>query len=382
MKKKEFIAIGLMSGTSMDGVDLSVIKSDGNYEFTSIFDDYSQFDDMLKKELIKLRKKINSLDDLKTFSKELSILEREITLFHGKLISKISKTLNQNIDLIGFHGQTIFHNSQQKISKQLGDGKLLSQLTKKIVINNFRENDIKNGGEGAPLTPIFHNLISRQITLKNQIKFPINIINIGGISNITSIIQDQDNLDDNIFARDIGPGNCMIDEWIRKNSKKNFDIDGNIANSGNIDKLIINQAKDNFAIKSYEKSLDINDFDISFLKGLSLEDGSATLTDFTAYLISKGIEYTIEKIKNTNGTFLICGGGRKNNFLINSIEKYLFKKKIKLKNINDFGFNGDFIESQAFGYLAIRSFLGLPISFPKTTGCKSPTLGGVLNKNF
>jgi len=376
MKKKVFTAIGLMSGTSMDGVDLSLIKSDGNNEFISILDNYCEFEEKLRENLVSLRKKIHSLDDLNKHTEELNDLEREITLFHSKIIDEIIKNYDGNIDLIGFHGQTIFHNPEKKISKQLGDGKLLSQLTKKIVINNFRDEDLKNGGQGAPLTPIFHKLISGIINQKYSIDFPINFINIGGITNMTQITKS------NLYACDIGPGNCLIDEWIRKKSKKKFDENGSISSIGKINNLILNQAIDNFSIKSYDQSLDVNDFDISFVRGLELEDGSATLNNFSAYLISKGIEYVIKKTKNAEGIYLVCGGGRKNKKLIENIDKYLKDKKIQLKNIDAYGFNGDFIESQAFGYLAIRSYLQLPISFPETTRCKNPTTGGALNKNF
>jgi len=372
MKKKVLTAIGLMSGTSMDGVDLSLIKSDGNNEFLSILDDYCEFDDELKEKLIKLKKKIFSAEDLNRFSEELDDLEREITLFHSKLIIKVSQNIDEKIDLIGFHGQTIFHNSDEKISRQLGDGNLLSQITKTIVVNNFRKKDLANEGQGAPLTPIFHKLVAKLISEKSQINYPINIVNIGGITNITNVLNENKNL----FASDIGPGNCLIDEWIRKNSKKNFDDNGKIAKSGTVNELILNQAKENFTIKSFEKSLDINDFDLSFIKGLNFEDGCATLTNFTAFLISQGIKYTIKLPNNLNGTHLVCGGGRKNDYLIELINNYLIDKNIKLKNIDEYGFNGDFIESQTFGYLAIRSYLNLPISFPETTGCKKAVTGG------
>ena len=208
----------------------------------------------------------------------------------------------------------------------------------------------------------------------------MNIINIGGISNATMISEDDNEL--NFKANDIGPGNCLIDEWVRKNSKYKFDENGNIGKSGKINELILNQAKENFVISSYEKSLDVNDFDLSFVRGLSLEDGCATITDFTSYLISDGLKYINSINKNNPGYFLLCGGGRKNIYLIKLIKKYLSNTNIKLNNIDEFGFDGDFIESQAFGYLAIRTFLGLPISFPKTTRCKSPTVGGEINKNF
>ena len=142
MKKKVFTAIGLMSGTSMDGVDLSVIKSDGINEFIGILDNYCEFNEKLKEKLIKLRSKINHLDDLNKYVLELDDLEREITLFHGEIINDISQNLDEDIDLIGFHGQTIFHNSDQKISRQLGDGNLLSQITKKKIVKNYRINDL------------------------------------------------------------------------------------------------------------------------------------------------------------------------------------------------------------------------------------------------
>ena len=221
MKKKVFIALGLMSGTSMDGVDMSLISSDGFNEFTSILNKYHKFDPELQNKLMDLRYKIKSSGDLKKYSSEINILEREITLFHHKLINKVLSESNQKIDLIGFHGQTIFHNSEEKISKQLGDGRLLSQLTKKLVINNFREEDLKKDGQGAPLTPIFHKLISNIINIKFDISFPFNIINIGGITNITQVLDNYSN-NMNLYAYDIAPGNCLIDEWVRKKSKKNL----------------------------------------------------------------------------------------------------------------------------------------------------------------
>ena len=164
-----------------------------------------------------------------------------------------------------------------------------------------------------------------------------------------------------------------------KKFKKKMDENGEIAKSGNVDDLILNQSKDNFCINSYEKSLDVKDFEISFAKGLSFEDGCATLTKFSAYLIANGINHFNDLSVSKN---LISGGGRKNNFLINSINEYLNKKITKLEKIDNYGLNGDFIESQAFGFLSIRSFLKLPISFPTTTGCKKPTTGGVIVSNY
>ena len=183
-------------------------------------------------------------------------------------------------------------------------------------------------------------------------------------------------------AFDIAPGNCLIDEWVRKNSKKKFDKNGDIAKAGKVNNLILSQALDNFEISNFEKSLDIKDFDIAFVKGLSLEDGCATLTKFSASLIARGIEYMNQINSCIPKTSLVCGGGRKNIFLLKSIEEILENKKTKLENIDLLGLNGDFIESQAFGYLSVRTLLKLPISFPNTTNCKNPTIGGTLNKNY
>jgi len=382
MKNKLYTAIGLMSGTSMDGVDVSLIRSDGINQFINVLDEYFEYNESLQQQLIELRNLISNINDLKLYSSRLNELEREMTLFHSKIVIDISSKYQDEVDFVGFHGQTIFHNPEQKISKQLGDGKLMSQLVKKKIIYNFRQEDMINKGQGAPLTPIFHNLLSKKINENHQIDFPICFLNIGGISNITKIIKEDEKLEDNIEAFDSGPGNCMIDEWVRKNSKNNFDENGSIAKSGKIDQLILNQAIDNFQIDRFDKSLDVKNFDISFVRGLSLEDGCATITNFTAYLIAKGIEHSIGNyIKPIK--YLVCGGGRKNTFLIQSIKDYLsHKQNISLNSIDDYSLNGDYIESQAFGYLSIRSFLNLPISYPKTTGCKTPTVGGELVKNF
>ena len=378
MKKKIFTSLGLMSGTSMDGVDLSLIKSDGESQFTHILDNYFEFDLDLRKRLLNLRNKLFTQGDLKKYSEEINEVEKKFTLFNSKIVNKVLDDFDDNIDLIGFHGQTIFHNSNDKISKQIGDSRLLSQLTKKIIINNFRQEDLMNDGEGAPLTPIFHKLLSVLFNKEYKLNFPINFINIGGITNITQILNDKNE----IYAYDIAPGNCLIDEWIRKNSKKKFDNNGDLAKSGKINDLILNQAIDNFSIKSYKKSLDVTDFDLSFVKGLSLEDGSATLTKFSSHLIAQGIE-SVNKLNSSFANInIICGGGRKNIFLMKSIKENLANKDVELIDIDEYKINGDFVESQAFGYLSIRTFLNLPISFPNTTRCKTPTVGGTIIKNF
>ena len=365
--KKIYSALGLMSGTSMDGVDASIIQSDGNISYTAIFNKYFEYNKGIFEKLTNLKDKINSSNDMHKMSTEIRSLEKEITLFHAEISKKIILQSAVDIDFIGFHGQTIFHNVDEKITKQIGDGNLLSQLTKKKVIYDFRQNDLRNGGEGAPLTPIFHKLLVKQLEEKKKIETPIIILNIGGISNATII-----NTDYKITSMDIGPGNCLIDKWIRANSNKNFDDNGDIAKSGKIDKFILEQSLDNYyeGTINKKKSLDINDFDISFARGLSLENGASTITAFTAAILAK---------KLLDNNIYVCGGGRKNKFLIDSIKK---KIQNNIQKIDDIGVDGGFIESQAFGYLAIRSFLKLPITYPSTTGCDQPITGGVIVKNY
>ena len=357
---KYFYSLGLMSGTSGDGVDASIIQSDGDTEYKVILDKYFKYTQNIYENIHNLKDKINDSKDLKNFSRKIEILEKEITLFHAKAVNEIIKESKFNINFIGFHGQTIFHNAKERVSKQLGDGELLSKLTKKTVVHNFRQNDLKNGGQGAPLTPIFHKLLKN----KYKLKLPIVILNVGGIANVTSI-----DVNDNIYSKDIGPGNCLIDQWMRNNSKFNYDEEGKVAKSGKVNQIILNKALKNFKDNKESKSYDVKDFNLSFVRGLSLADGAATLTEYTS-------EILYQNLKNKN--IIVSGGGRKNKFLLKSIEE---KNNISLKLIDDFGIDGDFVESQAFAYLAIRSYLKLPISFPETTGINRPCTGGVIIKS-
>ena len=366
---KIYTALGLMSGTSMDGVDASIIKTDGKSYYKAILDDYLEYPSSIYNNLTALRDKIRSSKDLKRYQKQINSIEKKITIFHGELVNKIIKKNKVNIDFIGFHGQTIFHNAEEKVTKQIGDGKLLSKLTKKNVVYDFRKNDLKNGGEGAPLTPIFHQMLEGKFNIK-----PVSFFNIGGILNRTTIRNNGV-----LNAKDEGPGMCLIDKWIRTNSKKKYDVSGYIAKSGKVNKKVLNKYWDNFQTFILDKkSFDISDFDISFIKGLSLEDGAATLTSYTANLIINYFKVNKILIDSSKEKMILCGGGRKNKFLVDRVKS--FNKDVKL--IDDYGLDGDFVESQAFAYLAIRSYLRLPISFPETTGCKKPSTGGVIIKKF
>ena len=374
--EKIYTSLGLMSGTSMDGVDASIISSDGEKQYESIFNEYFEYDGDLYKDLVNLRNKINSANDIILNSKLINNIERKITLFHAKICNKIINKNGNEIDLVGFHGQTIFHDANQKISKQLGDGSLLSNLLKKDVVYNFRANDIANGGQGAPLAPIFHNLLIN----KAHMKLPVCVLNIGGIANITIIMSDKK---EDLKSQDIGPGNCLLDEWVRKHTNNRFDDGGKAASVGKIDKTILNQAIENFDnIKIGDNlSFDIKDFDLSFVRGLSYENGLSTLTKFTSEIIYQSIANITKIYQNEKINILVCGGGRKNLTLIENIRKKL-PNNITLSLIDDFNINGDFVESQAFAYLAIRSLLKKPISFTNTTNVKKSCTGGDLVKNY
>ncbi len=366
---KIYTALGLMSGTSMDGVDLSIIKTDGKSKYNVIFDKYYQYSEKIFKKLTLLRDKIKNKKDLQKQSKQISIIEKEITIFHAGAVNEIIKKKSVNVDFIGFHGQTIFHNAAEKITKQIGDGKLLSKLTNKTVVYDFRQKDLKNGGEGAPLSPIFHQILRKKFNIKQ-----VSFFNIGGILNRTTILDDGQ-----LTARDLGPGMCLVDKWIRTNSKKKYDINGDLAKLGKVNQATLDKFYSIFQISNNEQiSYDINDFDISFAKNLSLKDGAATLTFCTANYFIAHFKNNEILNRNSKEKIILCGGGRKNKFLVDIIKSY--NKDVKL--IDDYGIDGDFVESQAFAYLAIRSFLKLPISFPKTTGCKKPCSGGKIVRNY
>ena len=360
------ISIGLMSGTSTDGIDASIIKSDGENEVHFLGNQFLPYDEKIKLKIRNLKEKINLSRDLEKNKPETDILEREITLLHAKIVKSIIDKYEldkSKIKLIGFHGHTIFHNFKEKKSKQIGDGQLLSQLTRINVINNFRENDIKNGGQGAPLAPIFHKLLQAKLKLNT----PLLFVNIGGISNVTYIGKGQE-----VISLDTGPGNFLIDKILQFKSKNKiqFDKDGMIAFNGIVDKNILDSyLSDPYYDSLPPKSLDVNDFNLSSLRSLSLEDSVATLSELTSVTIVNALNF----FNNRPNEIILCGGGRKNKYIFERINKL---SNILTNNIDFYKLDGDFIESQAFAYLAVRSFLNKPISFPGTTGVSKSSIGG------
>jgi anhydro-N-acetylmuramic acid kinase len=363
---KNLYSLGLMSGTSMDGIDASIIKSDGEKTIEVIDNMYLMYSASVKLKLKKLVNSCNSKNSIKKLSKRIKKIENEITIKYASISKQILKKNKRiNVNFIGLHGQTILHKPKQGISLQIGNSKLLSRLTKKTVISDFRTNDILNGGQGAPLTPLYHKIILSKI----KTNLPAIIVNIGGISNITLIKKNK-----KILSFDTGPGNYLIDKWVKKKLKVEFDNLGMLARAGKVNNKILKKLlRDPYYKKKYPKSLDVKKFNLNDLKKISIEDGCATLSMLTVVSICSSIKSLNIKPKN----IIFCGGGRKNNFIIENIKKIL-KKPVKL--IDEFNFNGDFIESQAFAFLAIRSFLNKYISLPEMTGVKKPCLGGKIFK--
>lgn len=378
-ERKKFTALGLMSGTSADGVDFGVIETDGQ---TSIRLSYHGF----KAYPEKLASKILSASQ-KTFHESVKGgLEQEITLFQANAAKEfISKNTLTDIDLVGFHGQTVFHippvyntnNICLKKGKtcQLGNGILLSKELNLPVIYDFRSNDMASNGQGAPLVPVFH---WAQAINHPNFKFPLAWLNIGGVANIT-FISKKDTSPQEIIAFDLGPGNALIDDWIsyKTKQKEHFDKNGIYASKGKKHwPLIKKWMQHSYLNQPYPKSMDRSLFHFALedckKQNLSLEDGAATLTILTVWCIKKHLE----NLPFYPATLLVSGGGAKNTFLYHQLEKLV----PHVEKTDTYHWSSDAIEAYAFGYLAVRSYLNLPISFPLTTKVSSPKSGGVLAK--
>ena len=357
---KLYNSIGTMSGTSFDGIDVSLICTNGEDIFDIKNNLYEKFNEQIKNNLKKLKNSIKNYKDIDLIKKTKLFLdlENQITDLHIKLIKTLIIKFEHKVNLIGFHGITLLHDPENNFTFQIGNIEKIFESIKLPIVYNFRQNDINHGGQGAPLTPIFHKLILQKLKLKNQI-FD-GIVNIGGISNITYVKEDK------IFATDIGPGNCLMDEWCKKFYGINYDIGGKKSSGIKPDLIIANNFIDRF---NFHKniSFDFNDFSISEFRNLEKDIGLSTLTYITANLI-----LTFLNEKNINKV-IISGGGRKNKTLMSYLEG-------RAIDIDDLNYKGDFIESQAFAYLAVRSLNNLPITFPETTGVKRILTGGVIKK--
>lgn len=343
-KKRLFNAIGLMSGTSMDGIDVAILQTDGKRIVkTGAFSTYPYS--------AALRKKIKAA----LGKRRAPALEKELTQLHAKAVQRFLKRHGlkaKDVDYIGFHGHTLHHEPAKKITVQIGDGKLLHKLTGIPVVYDFRSEDVKAGGQGAPLVPVYHQALAAKQ------KLPVVFLNIGGVANITYI----DNA--KLLACDTGPGNALIDDWMQKHKKGSFDKGGKIAAKGKADAAWLKCfVAHPYFKKKMPKSLNRNAFLNCIPMHLNLHDGAATLTQMTAAAIAKTIKQCPKKPK----LIIACGGGRKNTELLKRLNALT---GIKIVLIETLKLDGDAIEAQAFAYLAVREVLGLPISFKTTTGRK------------
>ena len=347
--------LGCMSGTSLDGIDLAVLTTNGDQQIDSGKNFYMPYTEE-ERDLISRAFMKRERDD--TVIKAESV----VTDAHIKAIKKFIEREQINFDLIGFHGQTITHDPVKHFTWQIGDAAALHQAFQKPVVYNFRADDVKVGGQGAPLLPIYH----RALLQKACVTLPACILNIGGVSNITYIS------DDTLIAFDCGAGNALLDTVMKTYFQKPYDDNGAHAKTGIINRSCLDTLfADEFFQKPAPKSLDRNPWNLSCLTSLAPEDQLATLLQFTVQAIHKAIAL----LPHTPTEIFVAGGGRHNNYMMECLKNTL---NIEIKSIDTLGFNGDFIEAEGFAYMAARRLYNLPITFPQTTGAPRPMTGGTI----
>lgn len=362
---KLYKAIGLMSGTSMDGIDLALIESDGQNIINRQSFAYTTYTEDLKEKLQNIIYKAPDLETIKD-------VENELTLIHANLVNDFLAKNNiskDEIDLVAFHGHTILHIPEKNITWQIGNGHLLAEKTGIDVICDFRSKDVYLGGQGAPLVPIYH------FYLLSDHQKPCALLNIGGISNITYFNSNDEN---EIKAFDVCFGNAPFDDLMKEKFKLEFDANGTLSQSGKADKILADRILQNEIFhKEPPKSFDRDDFATLIAPIKSLESPQDALATF-AYMHAKALEFNLKFLKQKPSEIFICGGGRRNQALMQEMQQQL--PDIKVAAIEEIKLNGDAIEAEAFAFLGIRSLLGLPISFKNTTGVASDACGGVLIK--
>ncbi|MGB8275548.1 MAG: anhydro-N-acetylmuramic acid kinase [Alphaproteobacteria bacterium] len=357
---KIYRAIGLMSGTSRDGVDAALVSTDGRGVIEcgpALTVPYEEA----------MRERLGSVAgrDPAENPRLVGEIAREITFVHVEAVRRLlaeSGRSHGDIDVIGFHGHTVLHRPWERLTVQIGDGDLLAELTGIDVVDDFRGRDVAEGGQGAPLVPLFH------VAMASALPRPIAILNLGGVANVTWI-----GLAGDPIAFDTGPGNALIDDWARRHTGRFFDQDGRLAAAGKADERILSQLLSNpYFERPPPKSLDRDEFKALPIEGLSPQDGAATLTEFAARAVALGVPF----LPQLPVRWLISGGGRRNLALMMALERQL---GAEVAPVEDVGWNGDALEAQAFAYLAVRSVEGLPLSLPSTTGVRHPVTGGRLH---
>jgi len=346
-EKKVYRAIGLMSGTSLDGVDCALIETDGHGYVKPLGFITEPYDDDLRD---RLRGCFGQQD-------APSDVVRDMTLAHAAIVKK----MGESADVMGFHGQTIYHAPDDGVTVQIGDGALLAAETGMDVVCDMRSADVAAGGQGAPLAPAYH--MAR--ILSAGVELPVAILNIGGVGNVTYIDEKY------VLAFDTGPGNALMDDFVQKHTGARFDEGGKLALSGAIRSELLECWLEHSYFKELPpKSLDRDEWDVSGLDdGVSIEDGLATLQRFTVESILQSRNFMKESPK----AWYACGGGRHNKGMMAALSE-----ELPMHSVDELGWDGDATEAECFGYLAVRSLLGEPLSFPGTTGVGEALSGGVL----
>ena len=369
-------AIGLMSGTSLDGVDIALIETDGqalnvvkghnNFLEPLGPTGYRGYSDAEKALLRAATKDAESVVRPDDRPGRLPEAEAFVTRAHAEAVERF---LDENglepadIDVIGFHGQTVIHRPDQRISIQIGDGQALASRLGIAVVSDLRRADIEAGGQGAPLVPVFHKALAEASGMEG----PFGILNIGGVANATLVDSRG-----GVIAFDTGPGNSLIDEWMQERENKNLDDGGRTAARGRPDEPLLAWLLTHpFFVRKPPKSLDRNWFSHKLAGQLSTEDGAATLTAFTARALARALDHAPE----IPTRWIVAGGGARNGELVRLLTYHL---RAEITTADAIGWSSAYLEAQAFAYLAVRSLKGLPITFPATTGVREPISGGVL----
>jgi anhydro-N-acetylmuramic acid kinase len=364
-------AIGLMSGTSYDGVDVALIETDGEAIGGLGPTGLRPYDEEERALLRRAMAQAVNLPDRDERPGCLVEAERLVTRSHAEAVETFLAANGlspDDIAVIGFHGQTVLHDPDRRLTVQLGWGEALAGRLGIPVVHDFRAADVAAGGQGAPLMPVFHRALTRLIGAEG----PTGLLNIGGVANVTYIA------DEELIAFDTGPGNALIDDFLRLRSGAPYDADGRAAAAGRVDESAVERILAHpFFAKPPPKSLDRNAFhhwvaQDEKLGGKSVEDGAATLTAVTAAAIARAAQLLPRK----PATFIAAGGGIRNPALMRMLSERLAPATVR--TADTVGWSGDALEAQGFAYLAVRSLKGLPISFPGTTGVPQPMTGGVL----
>lgn len=341
-----------MSGTSLDGIDAALIETDGENEIRRVAFDTRPYDEATRAKVRRV------LGQKAGQSLEVRETEEILTRLHADVVNDMMAR-HGKVDLIGFHGQTIRHAPDKGETCQIGDGVLLASMTGVEVVNDFRTADVKAGGQGAPLVPVYHQALAAAL------QKPVVFLNIGGVANVTYVGRNGE-----LLAFDTGPGNALIDDWMLKKTGRPYDANGKTAAAGHADDLVLKRflAHEFFKVPS-PKSLDRDAFANINVDHLSVEDGAATLSLCTVHAIAEAVKLFPSAARE----WIVCGGGRQNGFIMTKLKEFL---NAEVSSIDKLGLNGDAIEAEAFAYLAVRSVKGLPLSFPTTTGVSEPMTGG------